>query len=287
MAEPTRGFQERTVTLSNGLPVHYYEWPGPRPNLVLLHPSSGYGRMWEWTADALGSRFHVYALDQRGHGDSGRPDGDYSAEEYARDLSLFFREVGVDRAIVAGQSLGGRVGMVFAALHPERVDALALVGGPHTSNFFPTRQATINVLGAAQRMLVSPTEFPSREAASEYLRATRVRDGEPARRHRLEHNFVPTAAGAVAVKYDSVRVAMGLAHMADDLRPYAAQTTCPVAILRGTRSSELTMAEAKEIAGCWKNAVVIDVEGDYALQMENPAGLAQALLGFAAQAVTG
>jgi hypothetical protein len=58
-----------------------------------------------------------------------------------------------------------------------------------------------------------------------------------------------------------------------------------VAILRGTVSSELTLAQAKEIAGCWKNAVVIDVEGDYALQMENPTGLAQALSRFAAQAL--
>ena len=114
------------------------------------------------TADALGSRFHVYALDQRGHGDSGRPDGDYSAEEYAQDLALFFRVVGLDRAIVAGQSLGGRVGQVFAATHPQHVQGLGLVGGPHPSNFFPTREATVKVLGAAQRMLASPTEFPSR-----------------------------------------------------------------------------------------------------------------------------
>jgi pimeloyl-ACP methyl ester carboxylesterase len=156
MAEPTRAFQEKSVSLPNGLNLHYYEWPGPRPNLVLLHPSSGYGRMWEWTVRELGSRFHVYALDQRGHGDSGRPDGDYSAEEYAEDLHLFFREVGIDRAVIAGQSLGGRVGQVFAAMHPEQTHALGLVGGPHPSNFFPTRQATINVLGAAQRMLEEP-----------------------------------------------------------------------------------------------------------------------------------
>jgi pimeloyl-ACP methyl ester carboxylesterase len=284
MAHAARGFQEKDVSLSNGLKIHYYEWPGPRPNLVLLHPSSGYGRMWEWTATALGDRFHVYALDQRGHGDSGRPDGDYSAEEYAEDLALFFRAVGLDRAVVAGQSLGGRVGQVFAATHPNLVQALALVGGPHTSNFFPTRQAAINVLGSAQRMLASPTEFASRDAALEYLRSARRRDLEEARRHRLEHNFAPAGSG-VAVKYDSVRVALGLAHMADDMRKYAEKATCPVAIVRGTRSSELTPAEAKEIAGCWKNAVVIDVEGDYALQMENPAGLAEALVRFAAQSV--
>src|SRR4030095_4365147 len=85
-----RGFQEKDVTLANGLTIHYYEWPGPRPTLVLLHPSSGYGRMWQGTADALGSRFHVYALDQRGHGDSGRPDRDYSAGEDAPGLGPFF-----------------------------------------------------------------------------------------------------------------------------------------------------------------------------------------------------
>jgi 2-(acetamidomethylene)succinate hydrolase len=278
-----RAFHEKTVTLANGLTIHYYEWPGPRPNLVLLHPSSGYGRMWEATASALGSRCHVYALDQRGHGDTGRPDGDYSAEEYAQDLLLFFEAVGIDKAIVAGQSLGGRVGQVFAAIHPERIQGLGLVGGPHTSNFFPTRAETTKVLGAANRMLESPTDFPSLDAAYAYLKSARPRDGEAALRHRLEHNFNKTGVG-MTVKYDKVRVAIGLAHMADDLRKYAARAACPVAILRGTRTAELTLAEAKEIAGCWKNAAVVDVEGDYALQMENPAGLAEALLALADRA---
>ena len=90
------------------------------------------------------------------------------------------------------------------------------------------------------------------------------------------------APGGVAYKYDKVRVAIGLAHMADDLRKYAANTTCPVAILRGSSGAELSADQAKEIAACWTKAVVIDVEGDYALQMENPAGLAQALSDFIA-----
>src|SRR5262245_2946095 len=280
MSAPGRALPDKTVTLTNGLTLHYYEWPGPRPNLVLLHPSSGYGRMWEETARALGTSFHVYALDQRGHGDSGRPDGDYSAEEYANDLWLFFREVGLDTAVIAGQSLGGRVGQVFAATWPEHILALGLGGGPHPSNFFPTREATIGVLGAAQRMLESKTEFPSREAALEALRTMRPRDREEARRHRVQHNMVSTAGG-VAFKYDKVRVAIGLAHMADDLRKYAARAECPVAIIRGTVSSELTSAQAQEIAACWKRSVVIEVDGDYALQMENPAGLAKALLALA------
>ena len=282
-----RAFQEKDVTLPNGLHVHYYEWPGAGPHLVLLHPSSGYGRMWEATADALGARFHVIAPDQRGHGDSGRPDGDYSAEEYAEDLRLLLDALDVDRAVVAGHSLGGRVGMVLAATHPDRVLALGLVGGPHPSNFFLTRETTVKVLGAAQRMLASPTEFASRAAALEYLRTSRPRDGAAALEHRVTHNMIAGPDGRLTVKYDPVRVAIGLAHMADDLRKYAARTTCPVAVLRGTQSSELTAPEAKEIAGCWPNAAVVDVEGDYALQMENPAGLAEALATLGTQAVRG
>src|SRR2546428_4839338 len=169
MADHPRDVQEKNVTLSNGLKIHYYEWPGRRPSLVLLHPSSGYGRMWEGTANALGPRFHVYGLDQRGHGDSGRPDGDYSAEEYAQDLHLFFQQVGIDKAIVAGQSLGGRVGQVFAAVYPGEIQGLGLVGGPPPSNFFPTRGGGGKGLNASHRMLGAPAQVSAREAPLAYL----------------------------------------------------------------------------------------------------------------------
>jgi pimeloyl-ACP methyl ester carboxylesterase len=72
--------------------------------------------------------------------------------------------------------------------------------------------------------------------------------------------------------------------MADDLRKYAAQATCPVAIFRGSSGAELTLDQAKAMAACWRNASVLDIDGDYALQMENPAGLALALTDFAVQA---
>lgn len=279
----SREIQEKTVTLPNRLNMHYYEWPGSGPNLIFLHPSSGYGRMWEWAADHLGDQFHIYAPDQRGHGQTGKPDGDYSAQEYAEDLLLFTQTLGIDRAVVAGQSLGGRVGQVFAAEHLEKTIALGLVGGPHLSNFFPTTEAVKSVLGSSQRALTAPTEFPSREAALELLRTTRPRDSQATLQHRVEHNYVDLPKGGVALRCDNVRVALGLAHMADNLRPYAARVTCPVAILRGSSGAELTREQAESVVSCWPNAQIIDVEGDYALQVENPAGLARALIAFVAQ----
>lgn len=281
-----RPVEEKTTTLSNGLRMHYYEWPGKGPNLIFLHPSSGYGWMWEWTAEHLGGEFHIFAPDQRGHGQTDKPDGDYSAQEYAEDLLQFIEAVGIDRAVIAGQSLGGRVGQVFAAEHPDRTIALGLVGGPHLSNFFPTTDAVKSVLASSQRVLVAPTEFPSREAALDSLRASRPNDPDRVLRHRVEHNYVSVPGGGVALRCDNVRVAMGLAHMADNLRPYAARVRCPVAILRGRSGVELSRDQAESVVNLWPDAQIIDVEGDYALQMENPAGLAQALEKFVAQAVS-
>ena len=270
----------KDVTLSNGLNMRYYQWPGEGPNLIFLHPSSGYGRMWDQTAPHLSGRMQVFALDQRGHGDTGRPDGSYTAEEYAQDLHLFITQLGLEKAIVAGHSLGGRVAQVFAAEHPEQAQSIILVGGPHYSNFFQQRHRADAVLQGAERMRASQTRFASEDEALSYFKAYRPTDSDDALRHRIRHNCRPLPNGAVETSYDNVRVAQGLAHMADDLAVYAARVRCPVAIIRGAGSTHLTQEEAHRLAAFWKDAWVMDVDGDYTLEVENPEGLALAILDF-------
>ena len=272
--------ETKDVTLANGLSMRYYQWAGSGPNLVLLHPSSGYGRMWDMTAQCLEGRLRVFALDQRGHGDTDRPDGGYAAEDYAEDLHQFLDTLGLGSAIIAGHSLGGRVAQVFAAKYPAQAEGIILVGGPHYSNFFLERDRVDVVLAGAERMRVSRTEFASREDALEYLRGFRPGDSEEAILHRIEHNARPLSGGGLELKFDQVRVAQGLTHMADDLRPYAGRVTCPVVLLRGSHSTHLTPEEAERIAAFWRDARVIDVDGDYGLEVENPTGLAEAILDF-------
>jgi pimeloyl-ACP methyl ester carboxylesterase len=60
--------------------LHYWDWPGNRPPIVCLHPSSHYGRIWEWVAEQLAPIFRVLAPEQRGHGESGRPASGRGAE---------------------------------------------------------------------------------------------------------------------------------------------------------------------------------------------------------------
>ncbi|MBB4858625.1 pimeloyl-ACP methyl ester carboxylesterase [Novosphingobium chloroacetimidivorans] len=277
--------QVDAVVLPNGVEMKYHEWAGEGPTILFLHPSTGYGRMWEWTVDALDGRFHAYAPDQRGHGGTSRPDGSYSAEAYADDLVSFMDAVGISRAIIVGHSLGGRVAQVFAARYADRVSALVLVASPHLSNFYGTRDSAQVVLRNAAATLDHPETFASKDEALAFMRANWPwsPEGEHALEHRIAHNFEHHDDGSISPRYDNVRVAQGLAHLSDDLRPYAAQVSCPVMIVRAT-SGNLPADKAEAIAKFWRDARVVDVEGRYALQMESPVALANAIAAFASQA---
>lgn len=280
MPGPHRPYETKDVTLAAGHRLRYYEWPGEGPNLILLHGSSGYGLMFEWTANFLGNRFHVYAPDQRGHGDSDKPDGTYSAQEYAQDLYEFMQALGIEKAVVGGHSLGGRVSQVFAATHPEMAQGVILIGGLHLSNFFQTTSNVTRILEAANAMLVSPTEFASRDDALDYIRTTRRNDTEESNLHRLEHNMDRVGEG-YRFKYDKVRVAQSLTYQNDNLRPFAPMVQAPVFMARSTRGSELaTLQDAQDIAGLWRDATVVDVEGDYLLHITGPEAFANAIASF-------
>jgi 2-(acetamidomethylene)succinate hydrolase len=277
-----RAFEPRDITLRPGLDIHYFHRAGTGPTLIFLHPSSGYGRMWQAATAHLPADYNVFALDQRGHGDSSRPDGEYSAEELAHDLKLFTDKLGLQRVILAGHSLGGRVALCFAAAHPDLTAGLIMVGGPHLSNFYQTRDAVKTVYTTAYKTMVSETRFASREAALAYISTFRPNDTQAAWHHRVEYNMTHAQDGSATVKYDPVRVAEGLTHQLVDLKYAAAAVRCPTAFIRATASSEMTPDAAQDVAKFWSRTPVdiYAVEARINLQIENPAGLANAISEF-------
>jgi 2-(acetamidomethylene)succinate hydrolase len=272
----------RDITLSPGLDIHYFHRAGTGPTLIFLHPSSGYGRMWQEAAGHLPPDYNIFALDMRGHGDSSRPDGEYSAEELAGDLKLFIDRLSLRRVILAGHSLGGRVALCFAAAHPDLTAGLIMVGGPHLSNFYQTRDAVRTVYTTAYQTMVSETKFPSREAALDYIGTFRPNDTPVAWQHRVDYNMTHAPDGTVTVKYDPVRVAEGLTHQLIDLKYAASAVQCPTAFIRATGSSEMTADAAKDVAKFWTRTPVdiFAVEAKVNLQIENPQALAQAITEF-------
>ncbi|MFL5961967.1 MAG: alpha/beta fold hydrolase [Gaiellaceae bacterium] len=94
---------------------------------LLLIQGLGYGR-WSWdrVVPALAERYRVVSFDNRGIGDSDKPQGLYTARLMAEDALQVLDEAGIDRAHVLGASLGGMIAQEVAAKTPGRVDKLVL-----------------------------------------------------------------------------------------------------------------------------------------------------------------
>ena len=113
----------------NGLTFHFRDWGGAGPPLVLLHGLASNCRIWDLTAPQLTSRFTVYALDQRGHGQTDGPDHGYDFPSVCGDLLAFTQALDLERPLLAGHSWGGNVVLQYAVDHPDATSGVVMVDG--------------------------------------------------------------------------------------------------------------------------------------------------------------
>lgn len=115
---------DRFLTV-NGLRLHLVDWGGSGPPLILLHGIARHAHTFDHIAPELGRKYHVLALDMRGHGDSAwSAEGAYLVEDYVKDLEALVDQLRFTKVSLLGNSTGGRVAQVYAGLHPDRVDKL-------------------------------------------------------------------------------------------------------------------------------------------------------------------
>ena len=115
---------------------HFLEWGEPsNPPVLLLHGGNQSAHSWDLVSLHLSDRYHVLALDQRGHGDSEWNRGaDYSIATMAEDAEAFLREREIDDPIIFGHSMGGMVTLALARRRPDLPRAIAIVDvGPEIS----------------------------------------------------------------------------------------------------------------------------------------------------------
>src|SRR5437879_8700042 len=124
---------DRTVSVK-GLKLHLLDWGGEgRTPLLLLHGFTGHAHAWDTLSIALQPHFHVYALDQRGHGDSD-PADTYNAVAAFDDISGVVDQLGLTSLVLVGLSMGGRHAMYFTSKRPALVKKLVVVDiGPEIS----------------------------------------------------------------------------------------------------------------------------------------------------------
>jgi len=103
-----------------------YEVSGAGPAVVLVHGGGFDRRLWDGQVPALARHFRVIRYDARGYGASASPDS--SEFRHHEDLAALLRHLGVTRASIIGQSLGGRIAFDLALTHPGMVDRIVAVG---------------------------------------------------------------------------------------------------------------------------------------------------------------
>ena len=235
------------VTL-NGLRFHYREWGTPgAPAIVLLHGLRAYAETWNELAGNLEDRYHLYALDQRGRGQTDwDPEANYYTDAYLDDVHALVDHLALERFILIGHSMGGTTAYVYAAQHPERLIAAVIEdSGPLNIK---------NNAGAArirQELMDTPVEFDDWDVVRTYWQRLRPGVSGEALEQRLALTFKEIENGKLTWIYDfdgvrKVRLAPDPARIVD-LWPVIDNIECPTLLLTGANSDFVSAATATEV----------------------------------------
>ena len=111
------------------LNMHYLDWGGAGESVVALHGMASSCHWYDLVIPHLRDALRLVALDQRAHGETDQPSTGYDWPTLAGDVVGALDQMGIERAAVIGHSWGANVALSVAALHPDRVSALALIDG--------------------------------------------------------------------------------------------------------------------------------------------------------------
>ena len=209
---------------------HFSEWGEPgRPQILLLHGGNQSAHSWDLVSLHLSDRYHVFALDQRGHGDSEwNREQDYSIDSMVDDAVAFIADQRLRDPIVFGHSMGGRIALTMATTHPAIARALVIVDvGPEIS---------VEGSKTIQHFVVHNVEFDDLEV---FLDNVQKYDPFRTRAHierTVKYNMLRRADGKYISKVDHRRIPLRNKDLTLD---HMRTLTCPVLVLRGAESNIL------------------------------------------------
>jgi 3-oxoadipate enol-lactonase len=242
---------------------------GRETTLLLIHGFPLDSRLWDAQVAGLSSRVRVIAPDLRGSGHSDVPPAPYSVDQYADDLLALLDRLGIERAIVAGLSMGGYIAFALWRRHPERVQALVLAdtrAEPDSSQGRANRDAS-----AARVREIGPAAF-AEEMLPRIMAPANVKD--PRVRGRALRMMAAQSA-------DGIVGALGALRDRPDSRALLPSITVPVLVIVGCEDSLTPPADARTMAGAIPKARVIEVpRAGHLSPFENPRAVNAALRAF-------
>lgn len=221
-----KSFQARYFHSSEAS-LSYIEGPPNGLPLILLHGLASRWQPFQSILPTLAMKYHVFALDFRGHGQSGHTPGKYRLEDYTRDILQFIAHQVQKHVVIYGHSLGALVGINLAAQQPQWVRALIL-GDPPLYHHDTLTQNTF-WQAAFIELLEFKNAHPDPDEMGAWL-AQNYPGMSPERRAERVHSLG-------AVDPDVVRAVISNTQMEGiSLSTLVPRITCPVLLLRGNPS---------------------------------------------------
>jgi len=239
---PTIPYRSHNVVLRQ-LRFQYLEWGNPDSSpIVLLHGGHQSAHSWDLVSLHLAQNYRVFALDQRGHGDSEWPrDAEYTNDAMSHDAEAFIAALGLQRPILIGHSMGGRNAMLLTRRDPSRLRALAIVDvGPELSD-----RGRAVIAGFVQ----ANQEFDNLQHFIENVRKYDPYRSPEHIERTVKYNMLQRADGKFISKCDSTPRRLGLVRgqgPSDNITlDEAREFHLPVLVVRGANSAILA-ADAGE-----------------------------------------
>src|SRR6266705_3523563 len=104
---------------ANGITMNYDQQGGGEPLILIPYLAADYA-CYAFQVAEYAKHFTCISVDSRGAGESDKPEGSYSSELFADDVAAFMQALGIQKAHVAGLSLGAATGMWLAAKYPDK-----------------------------------------------------------------------------------------------------------------------------------------------------------------------
>jgi len=110
-----------TATAADGIPIAYTDQGEGDVAVLLIHGWSGSKNIWSANTDGIAAEHRVVAIDLAGHGESGSGRAGWPLADFAKDVRAVVDELGLEKVILVGHSMGGPIALDAAQLMPERV----------------------------------------------------------------------------------------------------------------------------------------------------------------------
>ena len=271
-------FSEHFVEIADGKTLKYLANSNTgKPKLLMLH---GVNLRSEYFSDFfpfIADDYDIFAPDFRGHGKSFRSDEAYSLDNHAKDIGLFIDRVMPEPFFLLGMSLGGRVGLIVTAQHPDRVRKLVVVDvGPDVN------PAGLGRMVKAQAML--PDSFHSHEALRAFYFETY--QGMPAQYidNIIKFSWYRNEDGTMVKAYHKAIWNIdqeAIVQDANHLNALLAGIETPVLVVRGGVSDILTQDDAIKFVQRLQQGKLVEIPGTtHGLMLEEPALCADAVKQF-------